>query len=324
MLIFMRKIFTLATVSFKEMIRQPIYIIVLLVAMAMLYASPWFSMFTLLNSLKLVRDMGLATVLLSTLLIAAFSASGLMFKEIENKTAVTVLSKPVLRLQFLLGKYLGLLFGISLAVIQLTVFLILIIRIGVPETAQFTLDKPVVYSLQFIFVFSLLWSAMMNYFFDKPFTSSLVMTFFWSLTVVFFTVSFISPDFQPQPFGTGMELGLFKAGILIFLSMSIICSIAIVGSIKFNMIANLIFCITIFFIGMTTDYFFGRFAESNMVCKILYASLPNLQFFWTADAFLKNNTIPSSYIVLTSLYSFIYVPITLTISWFLFSEREIS
>jgi len=320
----MRKILTLAIVSFKEMIRQPIYIIVLLVAMAMLYASPWFSMFTLLNSLKLVRDMGLATVLLSTLFIAAFSASGLMFKEIENKTAVTVLSKPVLRVQFLIGKYLGLLFGISLAVIQLTFFLILIMRIGVPETAQFTLDKPVVYSLQIIFVFSLLWSAMMNYFFDKPFTSSLVMTFFWSLMVVFFTVSFISPDLQPQAFGEGMELGLVKAGILIFLAMSIVCSIAIIGSIRFNMIANLIFCMAIFFIGMTTDYFFGRFADSNMICKIIYTSLPNLQFFWTADAFLKSNTIPSSYIVLTSLYSFIYVPIALTISWFLFSEREIS
>ena len=320
----MRKILTLAIVSFKEMIRQPIYIIVLMVAMAMLYASPWFSMFTLLNSMKLVRDMGLATVLLATLFIAAFSASGLMFKEIENKTAVTVLSKPVLRFQFLLGKYLGLLFGISLAVIQLTLFLILIMRIGVPETAQFSLDKPVVYSLQFIFVFSLIWSAMMNYFFDRPFTSSLVMTFFCSLTLVFFTVSFISPELQPQAFGAGMEFGLFKAGILIFLAMSIVCSIAIIGSIRFNMIANLIFCMAIFFIGMTTDYFFGRFADSNIVCKILYTSLPNLQFFWTADAFLKSNTIPASYIALTSLYSFIYVPVALTISWFLFNEREIS
>ncbi|MCD6460494.1 hypothetical protein J7L67_07510 [bacterium] len=320
----MRKIFTLAIVSFKEIIRQPIYIIVLLIAMAMLYASPWFSMFTLLNSSKLVRDMGLATILLSVLFISAFSASGLIFKEIENKTAVTVLSKPVFRFQFLIGKYIGLLFGISLAVIQLTLFLILIMRIGVPETAQFTLDKPVVYSLEFIFVFSLLWAAVMNYFFDKPFTSSLVIAFFYFLLLVFFTVSFINPDFQPQNFGAGMELGLFKAGILIFLSMSILGSIAIIGSIRFNMISNLVFCIAIFFTGMTADYFFGRFADSNIVCKIIYSIIPNLQFFWTADAFLTNNTIPSSYIVLTSLYTVIYIPTALVFGWFLFTEREIS
>lgn len=320
----MQKIFTIAQVTFKEMIRQPIYSIIIYLAMALMYASPWFSMFTLLNSIKLVRDMGLATIMLASLFLAAFSASGLVFKEIENKTAVTILSKPIYRTQFLLGKYAGLLAGIGLAVAQLTIILILTIRLGVPETAQFVLDKPVVYSLNILFMFCLLWSALLNYFFERPFTSTLVTSFFTLLVIVFVLISFVDAQFKPQPFAAGMELGLLNAGILIFLAMAIITSIALIGSIKLNMLANLLFCFSLFFLTMTSDYFFGRFADTNILCKTIYSLLPNLQFFWVADAFLQNNAIPAKYVMITLLYSSLSVGAALAVSWVLFSEREIA
>ncbi|MDX9702335.1 MAG: hypothetical protein RBU23_04720 [Candidatus Auribacterota bacterium] len=320
----MQKIFTIAQVTFKEMIRQPVYSIIVYLAMILIYGSPWFSMFTLLNSLKLVRDMGLATIMLASLFIAAFSASGLVYKEIENKTAITIMSKPIFRMQFVIGKYLGLLAGMVIAVTQLTLILILTIRLGVPETAQFVIDKPVVYSLNFLLIFCIFWSALINYFFERPFTSTLITTFFILLVIVFCFVAFVNPSFQPQQFGTGMELGLLKAGILIFLAMAIITSIALIGSIRFNMLANLIFCFAVFFITMTSDYFFGRFADTNIICKAIYAIIPNLQFFWVADAFLQNNTIPSAYVTITLAYSGLCIVTAVVMSWVLFSERELA
>jgi len=320
----MRKILNIASVTFKEMIRQPIFSIMLILSGLTIYISPWFSMFTLLNSDKLVRDMGLATILLASILVAAFSSSGLVYREIENRIALTILSKPIHRLEFLLGKYFGLLGGIFVIVAQLTIILVLTMRMGVPETASMVLDKLVIYTVNSIFLISLIWAAAMNYFFEKSFTSSFVKTIFVLLIISFVAISFINSDFNFQPFGTDMELGLIKAGILIFLGMSILTSIALLGSIRFNMLANLIFCMSIFFVTMTSDYFFGRFADENIFCKIIYWICPNLQFFWVADAFLRNQSIPAQYLGITFVYSLGCVIFMVILSWVSFSNREIA
>ncbi|RJP58318.1 MAG: hypothetical protein C4541_08360 [Candidatus Auribacter fodinae] len=319
-----RKVSTIAAVTFKEMIRHPIFSIVLFLGSIIIYASPWFSMFTLLNSSKLVRDMGLASILLSAIFIAAFSASGLVFREIENKTAVTILSKPVFRIEFILGKYLGLISGILLAVFQLTLVVILTMRIGVPDTASVVMDKPVLYTVNTLFFVSMGWSVMMNYFFEKPFTSTLVITFVTLLTAGFFMLCVISPEWSVQPFGKYFDFALFRAGVLIFFAMAILTSLALLGSIKFNMLANLMFVLSIFFVSMTSDYFFGRFAETNAFARVLYHLMPNLQFFWVADAFLNNQTIPSSYVVITGLYCLCCVSAALIISIITFKGREIA
>lgn len=320
----MRKILTIATVTFKEMIRQPVYSLVLFVTAAVIYISPWFSLFTLLNSDKLVRDMGLASTLLASILLASFSASGLVFREIENKTALTILSKPIYRLQFLLGKYFGLLAGIFIAILQLTILLILTMRMGVPETARVVMDKSVIYTINTISVCSFIWSVFMNFFFEKPFTSTLIVTFFILLLFSFAGLCFIGPDLHVQSFGFRMELGLLRAGVLMFMAMAILTSISLVGSIKFNMLANMTFCLSIFFVSMTSDYFFGRFADQYAICRFVYHVIPNLQFFWVADAFLNHKTIPLMYMMATSVYASGCVICTIIISWILFKGREIA
>ncbi len=320
----MQKLFTISQLTFKEMIRQPVYTIILLSGSLMIYISPWLSMFTLLNSDKLVRDMGLATILLSAILTAAFLSSGLIFLEIENKTTVTVLSKPVRRLEFMLGKYFGLLSGIFLVVLQLTIVLIFTMRMGVPDTVRVILDKPVKYTFNAIGLFSFVWAVVLNYFFEKPFTSSLVKSMITLFIPAFLIISVLDSHFHLQPFGAGMEIGLLKAGLLIFMAMSILTAIALLGTIRFNMLANLLFCVSVFFITMTCDYFFGRFANDNFISRIIYWTIPNLQFFWVADAFLGHNTIPLKYLVITSVYSCVSVCFILTLSWLSFSEKEVS
>ena len=320
----MTKIATIAQLTFKEMIRQPIFVIVLLCGSILIYVSPWFSMFTLLNSEKLVRDMGFASILLTGILLAAFCASGLMFREIENKTAVTILSKPIYRFQFLAGKYAGLLTGMAIACFQLSIVLILTLRLGTLETVRDSIDKPVMYILHTVAVVCFLWALMMNYFFEKPFTSTLVITFFILITTGFGVLCFIDRNWHIQPFAHNMELSIFNGTMLLFWALAIICAIALAGSIRLNMLANLIFCLAFFFISMTSDYFFGRLADSNSLCLILYHIIPNLQFFWVTDAYMMQKTIPASYVTLTTLYSMVTIGILFGLSWVSFKEREIA
>lgn len=52
--------------------------------------------------------LGLSTLLLFGYLIAVFIGTGLVYKEIERRTIYTILSKPLHRYEFILGKFFGL------------------------------------------------------------------------------------------------------------------------------------------------------------------------------------------------------------------------
>ncbi len=71
------------------------------------------------------KDIGVTTILLIGLLLVVFSATSTIYDEIENKTILNVLSRPVTRSEVLLGKFLGLMFAVLLAfAVMLILFLI--------------------------------------------------------------------------------------------------------------------------------------------------------------------------------------------------------
>lgn len=120
---------TVAFATFQESVRQPAFYALLVLGVALLGFSYVMPTFTLdKGEVKFVRDIGLGTYTLCIFLLGIFSASNLITTEIENKTAMTIMSKPLRRYEFVLGKYLG----ISLSVLFLgfllaIVFLIVIV-----------------------------------------------------------------------------------------------------------------------------------------------------------------------------------------------------
>src|SRR5471030_3134671 len=75
----------------------------------------------------MVKDCGLATILITGLLISVWTASTSVAEEIEGKTAMTLLSKPINRRQFVLGKYIGIIQAILWYMLPVvTVFLVLV------------------------------------------------------------------------------------------------------------------------------------------------------------------------------------------------------
>ena len=92
---FLLKVYSVAANTFVEGVRQPVYAILVGVAAALILLSPYLTMYTLMQSPKFMTDMGLATLLLAGLLLGAFTASNVISQEIENRTVLTVISKPV-------------------------------------------------------------------------------------------------------------------------------------------------------------------------------------------------------------------------------------
>ena len=76
------------------------------------------------QDMKIIKDLGLAALSIFGLLIAVFIGIGLVSKEVEKKSIYGLLSKPVSRAQFILGKYAGLVMTLAVNLASMTVALL--------------------------------------------------------------------------------------------------------------------------------------------------------------------------------------------------------
>src|SRR2546430_13025934 len=110
----MRQFVTIATNAFMELIRQPVFLLLMTTSAVfqIILATPYYFAFG--DETKLVKSSTLAVMLLSGLLGAVLSASASLAREIRGGTVLAVLSKPVGRAQFLLAKFTGLVLALTL------------------------------------------------------------------------------------------------------------------------------------------------------------------------------------------------------------------
>ncbi len=99
----------IARATTKEAVRQPVFLLMMFFGMLMMVLNTYLPFFTLGEDVKMLIDCGLATILITGVLMAVWTASTSISSEIEGKTAMTLLSKPINRRQFILGKYVGIL-----------------------------------------------------------------------------------------------------------------------------------------------------------------------------------------------------------------------
>ncbi len=121
----MRNVLVIATNTTREIIRQPAFLLVLVLGAAALLLGRYMTLFALGEEVSMFKDIGTSTILLVGLLIVVFASTTTIHEEIENRTILTLLSRPVSRAQLLLGKYLGLAAAVAAAfVLLLGVFLV--------------------------------------------------------------------------------------------------------------------------------------------------------------------------------------------------------
>jgi ABC-type transport system involved in multi-copper enzyme maturation permease subunit len=99
---------TVATTTFQEAIRRKWMTALLGFAVVMLAVSTFLTWMQPGEEQKFLRDYGIGFTVIMTLIAAIFLGVALIPPEIERRTIFTILSKPVTRLEFLIGKYLGL------------------------------------------------------------------------------------------------------------------------------------------------------------------------------------------------------------------------
>ena len=113
------KLSVIATATAKEAMSQPIYLLLLIVGVVALVAYIYIPYNTFGEDVKMLKTSGMTTIKVLAILVALWTASVSVAEEIDGRTALTILSKPVGRRQFILGKYLGILWPIVLLFIVL-------------------------------------------------------------------------------------------------------------------------------------------------------------------------------------------------------------
>jgi len=99
---------TIALTTFQEAVRRKWMTAMLAFALVMLGLSTLFTWMQPTEEHKFLSDFGVGFIIIITVLMAIFLGVALVPPEIERRTIFTILSKPVNRLEFLIGKFLGL------------------------------------------------------------------------------------------------------------------------------------------------------------------------------------------------------------------------
>ena len=102
--------------TLREAVRDRVLYTLLFFALAMIGSGVLLSTLSYVEHERILQDVGFAAVRVFGVAIAVFVGIGLVQKEVDRRTIFTILSKPIARAEFLIGKYLGLLATLCLQI----------------------------------------------------------------------------------------------------------------------------------------------------------------------------------------------------------------
>jgi len=178
------KVKALTINTFREAIRDKVLYSLLFFAVLMVGISYILDQLTIGEKTKIIKDFGLASISIFGVMIAIFVGIGLVYKEIERKTIYNILSKPIPRYQFIIGKYLGLIMTLLIEVVVMSVvlFTMLYFYEGKIDFALFPAVAMIFIELMIVTAFALLFSS-----FSTPILSGL-------FTLSFYIIGHLTAD----------------------------------------------------------------------------------------------------------------------------------
>lgn len=220
-------ILAIALNAFKEAVRNRILYVLLFFALLILLGAWVASSLAIFGQEKIVRDLGVAAINMISVLIAVFVGVGLVYNDLDKKTIYTIISKPISRWEFLLGKYLGLLLTICVNILFMTFFFL-----GVLYFRHHTAPENIVFA-------------------SDPTT----------LGILWFHIATIAKS-AVQALGTTLSLGMYaipatdgimQASLLTMLEMAVITSFAVLFSSFSSPILSAFMTIIMFIIGRLNE-----------------------------------------------------------------------
>ncbi|MFT5525030.1 MAG: ABC-type transport system involved in multi-copper enzyme maturation permease subunit [Pirellulaceae bacterium] len=119
------KVSAIALATYKSEIVQPLFMIVLFLGIVAIVTFIFVPYYTLGEDIKLLKESGLTLIMILCIIQAVWAAGTSIAEEIDGKTALTVLSKPIGRRDFIIGKFVGIAWTVSLLFLVLGMVLLI-------------------------------------------------------------------------------------------------------------------------------------------------------------------------------------------------------
>jgi len=314
---------TIAWNGARELIRQPIVLILVTVPSVFMVFMAHVPYLALESEAKLIKDSALAVVFLVGLLAAVFCASNTLALELRTGTALAVLAKPVSRAKFIVAKYFGVALALTL-IMYVNLLAALMSSRMAPDIYQ-NVDPPARWAIIGGILLGLAAAGYTNFFNHRQYVGDAVVGIAFFSTVTVGVACFLSKKWEWQAFGQLTDWRMLPAGLLILCALLLLAAVALACSTRLELMPTLAVCSIVFVLGLMTDYLFGRAAsEGSFIAGVLYALLPNWQLFWMVDALEGEKWIPFNYILRALTYVVCYLVAALSVALALFEDRELS
>ena len=172
----LQRIAVLAGNTVREAVRDKLLYNLLMFAALMIASSILLAQLQIAGNARIYRDFGLSAIALFGALIAIFVGINLLYREISQRTVYTMLSKPVRRWEFILGKYFGLVALLAVEIVLMAVFFGLVLY---NEGSEFT--GGLAWAIALIYVELCLVTAVAMFFssFTTPYLAAMFTVALW-------------------------------------------------------------------------------------------------------------------------------------------------
>ncbi len=279
----MKPLLTIAGNAFVESLRQPIVLVIVLLSGVLQYLNTAMAAYSMgyrsvagevTGDNKLLFDVGMGTMFICGILVAAFIATAIVSREIENKTVLTVVSKPINRASIVVGKFFGVMGATLLATFIMTVFLLLALRHGVMQNASDDLHMPVITFSLLAVALALGIGAGGNYAYGWPFTQTTLVVLAPAILVAYLAAAPFKADWKLAPLNDFIKPEVLKACVASLGALVVLTSIATAASTRLGQVMTIMICLGVFILGLLSDYFIGRHAFENRPVGILELTEP--------------------------------------------------
>ncbi|MCU0871978.1 MAG: ABC transporter permease [Pirellulaceae bacterium] len=117
----------IALATYKSEIAQPLFSIIAILGAVLVVFFLWIPYNTFGEDIKMLKDSGLTLIMILSIVLAVWAASSSISEEIEGRTALTVLSKPIGRPSFIVGKFVGIVWTVTALFVILGLLLLIVV-----------------------------------------------------------------------------------------------------------------------------------------------------------------------------------------------------
>lgn len=308
-----------ALAAYREGWRQPMFWLVIVFAVLLTWIAVVLPYFTFGDDFKMMKQIGFDVVMLAAVLFGVLAASISISEEIEGRSAITVMSKPVSRRQFFLGKFLGILMACGAMSLILTLNLNAALLV-MPEFDKINEDRafdpmPVQAKEAFVPAFQKAVAV------DGPARVMAEGAGMWFGEVFAHTF--------------GIALGFGQVMILV--------AIATALATRLPFVVNLVICLVVYFLGhlapvvvrVTAEVQRKSADQENLALGLVQffgnlfdTLLPALEFFNMGPAIIRETPLDlwqfAGYVGTVFGYAVLYTVIALVVGLLLFEDRDLA